>query len=110
MDRAAAIAALEQAKLIGPSVEGLLDLALAYHLAGDVGAEVSAAHAATVVAPESGSAWSTYAHALARTDRVSECIDACRRRLALGSDREVEDLLAQVQGAPPRELAEQSAA
>ena len=79
MDRTAAIAALERARLIGPSVEGLLDLALAYHLAGDVGAEVSAAEAATVVDPESPAAWSTYAHALARTDRVNECMEACRR-------------------------------
>ena len=47
MDRAAAIAALERARLIAPTLEGLLDLALAYHLAGDVGAEVSAAEAAT---------------------------------------------------------------
>ena len=43
MDRAGAISALEQARLVEPSVDGLLDLALAYHLAGDVGAEVSAA-------------------------------------------------------------------
>ena len=42
-DRAGAIRALERARLVGPSVEGLLDLALAHHLAGDVGAEVSAA-------------------------------------------------------------------
>src|ERR1700733_6388135 len=42
MDREGAIAALEQARLTGPTVEGLLSLALAYHLAGDVGAEVSA--------------------------------------------------------------------
>ena len=58
MDRAGAITALEQARLLGPTVEGLLDLALAYHLAGDVGAEVSAAEAATVLEPESQSAWS----------------------------------------------------
>src|SRR5579863_478907 len=61
MDRSAAISALERARELGPSAEGLLDLALAYHLAGDVGAEVSAAHAATVLDPESVSAWSTYA-------------------------------------------------
>src|SRR5947209_6461855 len=41
MDRAGAISALEQARKVGPSLEGLLTLALAYHLAGDVGAEVS---------------------------------------------------------------------
>src|SRR6202011_2094328 len=49
MDRPAAITALERARLMGPSVEGLLDLALAYHLAGDIGAEVSAARAATIL-------------------------------------------------------------
>src|SRR5919204_496157 len=62
MDRTGAIDALERARLMGPSVEGLLDLALAYHLAGDVGAEVSAAEAATRLEPESQPAWSTYAH------------------------------------------------
>ena len=58
IDRAGAISALEQAELAGPTVEGLLDLALAYHLAGDVGAEVSAAEAATRLDPESKTAWS----------------------------------------------------
>ena len=72
----AAISALERARLVGPSLDGLLDLALAYHLAGDVGAEVSAAQAATQIEPESPRAWSTYAHALARTDR-------CRMRAGL---------------------------
>jgi tetratricopeptide (TPR) repeat protein len=109
-DREAAISAFERARAITPSVEGLLDLALAYHLAGEVGAEVSAAEAATRLDPESPAAWSSYAHALARTDRVSECLEACRRALELGEDREVEDLLATVQSAIPRELAERSAA
>src|SRR6202035_2626291 len=81
MDRAGAIAALEQARLVEPSVDGLLDLALAHHLAGDLGAEVAAAHAATVLDPESQRAWASYAHSLARTDRASECKDACRRAL-----------------------------
>ena len=98
-DRTGAISALEQAKLVGPTVEGMLDLALAYHLAGDVGAEVSAAAAATELDPESASAWSTYAHALARTDRLAECEEACRRALALGQDPEVSDLLARVEAA-----------
>jgi len=57
---------------------------------------VSAAEAATALDPSSSAAWSTYAHALARTDRVQECIGACERALALGDDREVEDLLARV--------------
>src|ERR1700761_6147226 len=59
-DLAAAISALERARLIGPTLEGLLDLALAHHLAGDVGAEVSIAEATTQIAPDSRRAWSTY--------------------------------------------------
>jgi tetratricopeptide (TPR) repeat protein len=110
MDRAAAISALERARAEGPSVDGLLDLALAYHLAGDVGAEVSAAEAATVLDPESPAAWSTYAHALARTDRLNECIEACRQALSLGAGEEVADLLARAEAAQPRVLGERSAA
>jgi tetratricopeptide (TPR) repeat protein len=110
MDRSAAISALERARKVGPSLEGLLDLALAYHLAGDVGAEVSAAQAATLIAPDSPAAWSTYAHALARTDRLAECTDACRQALALGDDPEVTELLDRVQAATPRGLSERSAA
>ncbi len=109
-DRGAAIAALERARLTGPSVEGLLDLALAYHLAGDVGAEVSAAEAATQIDPEAPEAWSAFAHALARTDRVSECEEACRRALAFGPDPEVEDLLARIEAAAPRGLSARTAA
>jgi tetratricopeptide (TPR) repeat protein len=110
MDRTGAIAALERARLVGPSVEGLLDLALAYHLAGDIGAEVSTAEAATRLDPESPAAWSRYAHSLARTDRVTECIDACRRALSFGDDAEVSDLLAHVEAAQPRKLSARSAA
>src|SRR5437588_3069936 len=69
MDRRRAIDALERARQLGPTVEGLLDLALAYHLAGDIGGAVSASEAATRIDPESPQAWSRYAHALARTDR-----------------------------------------
>ena len=110
MDRNAAITALERARLMGPTVEGLLDLALAYHLAGDVGAEVSAAEAATRIDPDSSAAWSTYAHALARTDRLTECVDACDRALALGHDPEVAELLARVEASGPHELSERTAA
>jgi hypothetical protein len=110
MDRAGAIAALEQARRVEPSVDGLLDLALAHHLAGDVGAEVSAAHAATVLDPASRRAWTSYAHSLARTDRLSECQEACRRALALGDDPEVSDLLAWASAAEPRGLAQRTAA
>src|SRR3984885_1440361 len=104
MDREGAIAALEQARLTGPTVEGLLSLALAYHLAGDVGAEVSAAEAATRLDPDSQSAWSSYAHALARTDRLTECVEACQRALARGRNQEVRDLLARGGAAQPRSL------
>jgi hypothetical protein len=110
MDSSGAITALERARLMGPSAEGLLDLALAYHLVGDVGAEVSAAHAATQLDPGWQSAWSRYAHALARTDRVSECMDACRRALALGEDSEVAELLTRVEAAQPRPLPHRTAA
>jgi tetratricopeptide (TPR) repeat protein len=110
MDRAAAISALEHAREVGPSVEGLLSLALAYHLTGDVGAEVSAADAATRLQPESEPAWTSFAHALARTDRVSECLDACRQALRLGAGAEVAELLARVEAAQPRELGARSAA
>ncbi|HTU28427.1 MAG TPA: tetratricopeptide repeat protein [Solirubrobacteraceae bacterium] len=109
-DPGAAIAALERARLTGPTLEGLLDLALAYHLAGDVGAEVSAAEAATQIDPEAPEAWSAYAHALARTDRISECEEACRRALSFGPDPEVEDLLARIDAAAPRGLSTRSAA
>ncbi|HET8976517.1 MAG TPA: tetratricopeptide repeat protein [Solirubrobacteraceae bacterium] len=109
-DRSGAISALERARLVGPSVEGLLDLALAHHLAGDVGAEVSVAQAATQIDPSSPRAWSTYAHALARTDRLAECEKACRHALALGDDIEVSELLRRVQAATPRKLSQRSAA
>ena len=109
-DRTGAISALERARLVGPSVDGLLDLALAHHLAGDVGAEVSAAHAATQIDPTSPRAWSVYAHALARTDRLAECGKACRQALKLGTDDEVSQLLDRVERATPRELSHRSAA
>jgi tetratricopeptide (TPR) repeat protein len=110
MDRAGAVSALERARLAGPSVEALLDLALAYHLAGDIGAEVSAAYAATQLDPESREAWSTYAHSLARTERTSECIAACQRALSLGEDPEVADLLRRVEDAQPRGISQRTAA
>jgi tetratricopeptide (TPR) repeat protein len=103
-DRDGARSALERARELGPSEQGLLDLALVADLAGDVGAEVSACEQATVLAPESPAAWARYAHALARTDRLSDCLAACERALELGDDPEVRDLLAQVARAAPREL------
>jgi tetratricopeptide (TPR) repeat protein len=104
MDREGALSALERARLIGPTVEGLLDLALVFHLLGDVGAEVSAAEAATVLEPSSAPAWSRYAHALARTDRRTDTLAAAERALALADDPEVRDLRDRVLAAVPREL------
>jgi tetratricopeptide (TPR) repeat protein len=110
MDRAGALAALDRARLLGPSVEGLLDLALAHHLGGDVGAEVSICEAATRLDPDSPTTWSRYAHALARTDRIRECVEVCKRALKLGNDPEVADLLERVRAAVPRELSDRTAA
>ena len=105
MQRSASIEALEQARRLGPSVEGLLDLALAHHLAGDLGAEVTACEQATLLDPESSAAWARYAHALARTDRVSDAIGACERALDVdGADGETADLLERLRDAQPRVL------
>lgn len=105
MQRDAAIAALDRARRLGPSVEGLLDLALAHHLAGDLGAEVTAAEQATVLDPRSAPAWTRYAHALARTDRVTDAIGAAERALDLdGRDPEVVDLLDRLRAELPRVL------
>ena len=110
MDGAAALPPLERARLIQPSVEGLLDLALAHHLMGDVGGEVSACAEATRLEPDSRVAWARFAHALARTDRVSDCVAACEHALALGDDPEVADLLARMRDARPRVLRARTAA
>jgi tetratricopeptide (TPR) repeat protein len=104
MDRDAALDALERARRLGPSIDGLLDLALAYHLAGDLGAEVTACEQATVLEPESEQAWSRFAHALARTDRVTEAIAACERAVDLGAGEETTGLLERLRTAAPRVL------
>ena len=109
-DRAGARAALETARTLGASEQGLLDLALVAHLMGDVGGEVTACEQATVVAPESAAAWAAYAHALARTDRISDCVAACERALELADDPEVRNLRDQVLAAAPRALDERTAA
>jgi predicted Zn-dependent protease len=109
-DRAGAREALEEARRRGPSEQGLLDLALVAHLASDIGAEVSACEQATELAPDSPVAWSRLAHALARTDRLSDCLAACDRSLALADDPEVRDLREQVLASAPRELGERAAA
>jgi tetratricopeptide (TPR) repeat protein len=104
-DRAGAREALERARALHPSEEGLLDLATIAHLAGDLGAEVTACEQATVIAPESERAWSRYAHALARTDRTQDCLAACDRALKLAEDPEVRALAESVRARTPRELA-----
>jgi tetratricopeptide (TPR) repeat protein len=105
MDREAAQAALEVARRLSPTVDGLLDLALAYHLSGDVGAEVAATEQAVGIAPEDAVAWTRHAHALARTDRVSEAIAAAGRALELDPAAvEVAELLEQLREALPRVL------
>jgi tetratricopeptide (TPR) repeat protein len=104
MDRLGALHALHRARGLGPSPEGLLDLALACQLVGDLGAEVSACEHAVELAPESVDAWSRLAHALARTDRMSACLDACERALELGADGEVVELRERMAAADRREL------
>src|SRR5579862_7826983 len=93
LDRTRAIYALRRAISLEPSVESLLDLALALQLAGDIGGEISACEQAVELDPESAVGWTRLAHALARTDRISEAIAACERALELGSGAEVADLL-----------------
>jgi tetratricopeptide (TPR) repeat protein len=105
-DRAGARDALERARELGPTEQGLLDLALVANLSGDVGAEVTACEQATQLAPDSPGAWSRYAHALARTDRVTDCLAACERALELADDPEVRNLRARVRAQAPRELTE----
>ena len=104
MDRDGALEALERAERLGMSLEGLLDLALARSLSGDLGGEISACERASELDPQSPAAWSRYAHALARSDRVSECIAACERALELGEDPEVSELLERARASEPRVL------
>ena len=101
MDRGGAIDALRRAQSLDPTVDALLDLALALQLAGDVGGEVSVCEQADALDPDSAAAWTRLAHALARTDRVGECIAACERALELGSDGEVLQLLATMRSRQP---------
>jgi len=103
-DRAGAIVALRRAVSLEPSVEALLDLALALALAGDVGGEVSACEQAVALDGESLEAWTRLAHALARTDRIAECLEACERALELGGGDEVADLRDRMSSLEPRVL------
>jgi tetratricopeptide (TPR) repeat protein len=105
LNRHGALEALERARRLGPTVEGLLDLALAHHLGGDLGGEVTATEQATLLDAEHPAAWTRYAHALARTDRISDAIAASERALRLApDDDEVAELLARLHAAQPRVL------
>ncbi len=103
-DRAGAIDALERARGLGPTLEGLLDLALAHQLAGNLGAELAACEQATIIDPDSAEAWSRLAHALARTDLVSEALTACARAGRLGAGDEIAQLRERLEAIMPREL------
>src|SRR5215207_2378300 len=109
-DRPGAQEALEHARGLAPTTEGLLDLALVHQLSGDIGAEVTACEAATLLAPDSPVAWSRYAHALARTDRVTDAIGVCEHALGLRRDPEVLSLLGVLRERAPRALPAESAA
>ncbi len=105
LDREGALQALEAALRLGPTVDGLLDLALARFLSGDRGGEICACEQATQLQPDSAEAWCRYAHALARGDRVGDCIVACEQALALREDDEVRDLIVHMREIEQRTLA-----
>ena len=105
-DTERAIEVLERARELAPTVEGLLDLALANQLAGELGGELTACEQATVLQRDSAVAWSRLAHALARSDRTSDAIDAAKRALKLEPEDDelsllLDALLAQQQRALP---------
>lgn len=105
MQREAAVAALEQARRLGPSVDALLDLALAHQLGGDIGGEVTATGQAVQLDGEDPVAWSRHAHALARTDRTTDALHAAGRAVELApQDAEVAELLERLRDAVPRAL------
>jgi cytochrome c-type biogenesis protein CcmH/NrfG len=54
--------------------------------------------------PQSGDAWVRLAHALARTDRIGDCLAACKRALDLGAGNEILDLRERVREARQRVL------
>ncbi len=112
--RAGALDALRRARALAPTVEGLLDLALACQLAGELGGEVTACEQAVALAGEGDSegegrgalaeAWSRLAHALARTDRLGDALEACEHALAHGAGDEVDHLRKRLRAAEPRVL------
>jgi tetratricopeptide (TPR) repeat protein len=108
-DREGALNSLERARAEGADAEVLLDLALARRLCGDQGGEVNACFEATQLAPSWQQAWSRYAHALAGTDRRTDCLRACDRSLEFGPDAEVAELREQIAASAPREIADRAA-
>jgi tetratricopeptide (TPR) repeat protein len=110
LDHEGAEQALERALRLEPTVEALLDLALVRQLGGDVGGEIALVEAALQLEPDSAAVWSRYAHALARTDRTADCLQACERCLALGDDPEVRELRDRMRARAPRELGQPAAA
>lgn len=108
-DRESARVAFERAREEGAGAETLLDLALVRQLEGDVGGEVQACHEATLLEPEWPAAWSRYAHALAKTDRRSDCLAACEKALSFGPNPEVTSLKKWVEDNEPRALPEKAA-
>ena len=103
-DLNSAIDAFERARVEGAEAEVLLDLALARQLQGDVGGEVSACEEATKADPEWQTAWSRYAHALARTERRSDCRTACEKALSFGPEPEVSALVRWLEESEPKAL------
>ena len=103
-DRALARESFERARAEGAGAEILLDLALVRQLEGDVGGEVQACHEATLIDPDWPTAWSRYAHALAKTDRRTDCRTACEKALSFGPDREVTQLVQWLDDSEPKAI------
>ena len=87
MDRAGRAGGAGARARLGPTVEGLLDLALAHHLAGDLGGEVTATEQATLLEPaDAGRLGAPRARAGAHRPRLGR--DRRRRaRAAAGARR-----------------------
>ena len=106
-----ALDALERARALAPSEEGLLDLALVANLLGDVGTEVSACEQATRARAGLAGARGRGSRTRSRAPTAPrECLAACERALALRDDPEVRDLREQVLAMAPRALARETAA
>ena len=64
----------------------------------------------TVISGAGGGIGAATAHALARTDRVGDAIDACEQAMELGTDAEVAALLRSLRERQPRRLPTETAA